>query len=480
MNCALYIRVSTTEQAEEGFSISAQKHRLISYADSQDWNIVGVYPDEGRSAKDTNRPELKRLIGDIKKGMIDVVLVYKLDRLTRSVLDLYELLKIFEKHNCKFKSATEVYDTTTAIGRLFLTLVAALAQWERENLAERVRFGMREKVRQGQWHGSKPPYGFEIENGRLIIKQDEADVLEKMFTMYVYQGLSDRKVAISLNQMGIRTQNGALWNEAKVRYKLTNPVAVGKLRLGVRVNKENKFEVEDAAPQVIDMETFETAQKLRKARNLLHGKQATSSYIFSGILRCARCGSPVKGVASINKYGVKYKRYRCTGALYHRCDMQGFSEWMIEDQFINWFKTMHLIDEVKGEIASSDQSNDDKHKKIKRLKKELQQIESRRKKWQYAWANVKISDEDFAKRMKEESDKEEIVKRDLSEMEENKPNEISDTAINELSGYIDNWSSLSDGEKKQLVQIIVKKIIVDHTEARKKSDRVVIKQIEFN
>lgn len=480
MNCALYIRVSTQEQADEGFSISAQKHRLTAYAESQDWNIVGIYPDEGRSAKDTNRPELKRLIEDIKNGLIDVVLVYKLDRLTRSVLDLYELLKIFEKHNCKFKSATEVYDTTTAIGRLFLTLVAALAQWERENLAERVRFGMREKVSQGQWHGSKPPYGFNIENGHLIIKPDEADVLEKIFTMYVYQGLSDRKVAISLNEMGIRTQNGALWNEAKVKYKLTNPVAIGKLRLGVRVNKENGFEVDNAAPKIIDMDTFETAQKIRKSRRLLHGKQATSDYIFSGVLRCARCGSPLKGVACTNKYGSKYMRYRCTGSLYHRCDMKGFAEWMIEDKFIEWFQNMHLIDAVKGEIAASSQISDEQHKKIKRLRNELKKIETRRKKWQYAWANDKISDEDFAKRMKEESDKEEVIKRDLADSENDSPTEINNDAINELSGYIDNWDTLTSTEKKQLVQITIKRMVIERTDERKKSERIAIKQIEFN
>src|SRR5690606_15009650 len=117
-------------------------------------------PEEGKSAKDTNRPELQRMLSDAQDGRYDVVLVYRLDRMTRSVMDLYELLRTFEIYNIKFKSATEIYDTTTAMGKLFITIVAALAQWERENLSERVRFGMEELVRSGKWHGGPVPYGY--------------------------------------------------------------------------------------------------------------------------------------------------------------------------------------------------------------------------------------------------------------------------------------------------------------------------------
>ncbi|WP_429999877.1 recombinase family protein [Metabacillus fastidiosus] len=150
MRTALYIRVSTEEQAKEGYSIRAQTERLKAYCVSQEWEVVDFYIDDGISAKDMNRPNLKRMIKHIEQGLIDCVLVYKLDRLTRSILDLYKLLEIFDKHNCKFKSSTEVYDTTSAIGRMFITLVAALAQFERENLSERVRMGMEQKAREGK------------------------------------------------------------------------------------------------------------------------------------------------------------------------------------------------------------------------------------------------------------------------------------------------------------------------------------------
>lgn len=145
MKCIAYVRVSTEEQAKHGYSIAAQTEKLEAYCVSQGWDLVETVVDDGYSAKDMDRPYFQKMINRIKQGGIDVLLVYRLDRLTRSVLDLYNILQILDDHNCKFKSATEVYDTTNAMGRLFITLVAAIAQWERENLAERVKMGIEKR-----------------------------------------------------------------------------------------------------------------------------------------------------------------------------------------------------------------------------------------------------------------------------------------------------------------------------------------------
>ncbi|WP_429991941.1 recombinase family protein [Metabacillus fastidiosus] len=159
---------------------------------------MDFYIDDGISAKDMNRPNLKRMIKHIEQGLIDCALGYKLDRLTRSVLDLYKLLEIFDKHNCKFKSSTEVYDTTSAIGRMFITLVAALAQFERENLSERVRIGMEQKAREGKWVISLPPQGHDLVEGELIINKQEAEIVRKIFNFYL-SGKGMRKIASDLN-----------------------------------------------------------------------------------------------------------------------------------------------------------------------------------------------------------------------------------------------------------------------------------------
>jgi site-specific DNA recombinase len=477
MRAAIYIRVSTEEQAKEGFSLSAQRERLEAYAKSQGWDIVGYYADEGVSAKDTNRPELKRMIDDIKNGRIDIVLVYRLDRLTRSVLDLYNLLEVFEKHNCKFKSATEVYDTTTAIGRLFITLVAALAQWERENLGERVRMGMAQKVREGGWHGSNPPYGYDYIDGELHPNPKEAPVVKKIFDLYL-SGFSDRKIAIYLNQNGIPTKKGKIWTEHRIKYILTNPLYTGALRWGVRVNREDGFIVEDSAPALVDKKTFEQAQMVRSSRRTFHGRAATSQFIFSGIVCCARCGSAMKSHKKIDNHKC-YKSYRCRRSLVKECSMPMISEKILERSFIRYFENLDIENEARSAIIE-EQRNDQQEKQINDLRSELNRIKKRREKWQYAWANELISDEEFTKRMAEEQEKEIEVKQKLNEISIRQSNqEFSEEIVSLLSNAIANWNMLSENEKKQLLQMTVDKIVVDKVDTKKLDDRVKIIEIVF-
>jgi site-specific DNA recombinase len=220
---AAYIRVSTDEQAQEGYSIPAQRNRLEAYAISQGWEIVQWYVDEGESAKDLNRTNLKRLLKALEQGIFECVLVYRLDRLTRSVLDLYKLLNTFEKHNVKFKSATEVYDTTTAIGRLFITLVAALAQWERENLGERVRMGMQQKAKEGKWTVSTPPLGYGSIDSVLTINHQEGSIIKEIYNLYL-SGMGMWKIAKNLNERRIYGRSGKPWVQTTIRYILTNPI----------------------------------------------------------------------------------------------------------------------------------------------------------------------------------------------------------------------------------------------------------------
>ena len=167
MRVAIYARVSTREQKEHGYSVPGQIRQLNKFAESKNWTVVGEYVDAGVSAKDMNRPELQRMLKDVEEGLIDVILVKALDRLTRSVLDLYKILEYREKNDCKFKSATEIYDTTTAVGRMFITIVSAISQWERENLAERVAFGFVEKAESGRYPRGSEAYGFYSENSKV-------------------------------------------------------------------------------------------------------------------------------------------------------------------------------------------------------------------------------------------------------------------------------------------------------------------------
>ncbi|OAO78072.1 Integrase [Anoxybacillus flavithermus] len=483
MAVALYIRVSTEEQAREGYSIQAQRNKLEAYCVSQGWDVVGFYIDDGYSAKDLERPEMKRMLKHIEQGLIDCVLVYRLDRLTRSVLDLYKLLEVFEKHNCKFKSATEVYDTTSAMGRMFITIVAAMAQWERENLAERVRMGMQEKARQGKWVINVAPYGYDIDRttDTLVVNQQEAVIVRKIYDMYL-SGMGMHKIALSLNNQGTATKSGAAWTSNKVKYVLTNPLYIGTMRYNYRVNNENYFEVDGAVPAIISEEVFERAQKIIEKRKTAHPRSATSEFVFSGVAKCARCGAPLAGKYGFSRRGEKIHRprsYYCTKQKIGLCDQPNMSERFIEQKFLQFLKDIEFNERLLSNIESGNE--EEKHIEERRewIQTELKAIEKRRVKWQYAWANDTINDDDFKKRMKEENEKEEALKKELEQIQPKKE-KTSETDVKEvIRNIIVNWSFLEAIEKKTLLQMVVKKLVVDKISSQPKVDSVKIVDIEF-
>lgn len=477
MRCAIYARVSTEEQAVEGYSISAQKKKLTAYCETQDWDVVGYYVDEGISAKNTNRPELIRMIDHIKKGLIDCVLVYRLDRLTRSVLDLYNLLDVFEKYDCKFKSATEVYDTTTAIGRLFITIIAALAQWERENIGERVRVGQQEKVRQGKYTSGRKPYGYNADHkeGVLTVIEEEAKIVRSVFNDYL-KGHSAQRICKKLNTIG--TPGRDYWNEKAILYILENPLYVGTLRW--RKETEHYFEIPNSVPAIIEKELFDNVQRLREARRESHPRSAYGSYIFSGIIKCPRCGRSLVGnyVTSKKKDGTitKYKQYFCRGRKLNVCSMGKMSERKLEKAIIPYILSLH-IHATDDDVSTGQNTIEDD---IIQIKNELKVIEKRRKKWQYAWANEHLKDEEFTELMQEESDREKVLTEELYKL---KPAENKKLKNNELKEILNdmklNWNNLNDEEKKMLLQIILKRIVVERSDEWQ-AYKLKIVEMEFN
>jgi len=466
MRTAIYVRVSTEEQAQEGYSISAQKKRLQAYCDSQAWDVVGFYVDEGISAKNMDRPELQRMNEHIKLGLIDCVLVFRLDRLTRSVLDLYKLLELFDKHECKFKSATEVYDTTTAMGRLFITIVAALAQWERENIGERVRIGLEEKVRQGKYAAHVKPFGYSLdnENGSLTIIPDEAKIVKRIFNMYL-EGNSTNKIANEL--IGIP---GAKWSHMQIYKILKNPLYKGSLRWGDKSN--NYFEVANAVPPIISAEVFEQAQLHMTQRGMKHPRAATSNYIFSSKVRCSHCGSLIVG-NTIKGKNKDYKNYRCTGYKLKLCNLN-ISSIALENLFVQRMLDFKYENEVLEHDIKIEAPKDDRED----LEHELNVIAKRRKKWQYAWANDAMKDVEYFELMKEEDEKEKKIKEKLEVLVP--VNSHSKEDIQTIVLEIDrNWSKLTEYEKKTLVDILVKSFTISRTGVRGKYEYS-IDDIDFN
>ncbi|MGM7722164.1 recombinase family protein [Metabacillus sp. Hm71] len=428
------------------------------------------------------RPELKRMLKHIEQGLVDCVLVYRLDRLTRSVIDLYKLLEIFDKYNCKFKSATEVYDTTSAMGRMFITIVAALAQWERENLSERVRMGMEQKAKEGKWVINIPPFGYEIdkENDTLLINKDEAEIVRKIYDLYL-SGKGMLKIANELNVMNIKTKTGRVWTREKISYVLRNPVYKGTMRYNYRVNTEQYFEIENAVPAIIDKDIFNKVQKIINDRSVVHPRSATSKFIFSGVAKCSRCGAPMCGkYGGMTRGNKKYVSlsYVCSNKALGLCDQKNMSERFIEQHFLKELEKIKIETDILTDVSSTKDADRANHK-ISSLRAELELLEKRRKKWQYAWVNEMLTDEDFTKRMNEENLKEEEIKKQLSSLhpinEKMSPNEM----IEVLNNVRENWEHMDSLEKKMLLQMLVKRIDLDKIGDRPVVESLVITDIEF-
>ena len=240
----IYIRVSTEDQARDGFSINAQKEKLTKYAEANDWSIFDYYIDDGISGKNLDgRPEVTRMLKDVEEGKINNILIYKLDRLTRSVRDLIYLIELFEKHSCTFNSQTEKIDTSNAVGRMFVKIIGIFAEFERENLAERVSFGYEQKTREGNYTNTQGVYGYDYipKEQKLVVNIEEKDLVNRIFDLYI-DGKSYFKIAFKLNEENVPTKKGGHWSATTISSIIHNPLYIGKVRYGVgKKNKERAF-----------------------------------------------------------------------------------------------------------------------------------------------------------------------------------------------------------------------------------------------
>ena len=446
MKVAIYIRVSTDEQAKEGFSIPAQKERLRSFCESQGWEIVQEYIEEGWSAKDLDRPQMKRLLKDIKKGNIDVVLVYRLDRLTRSVLDLYLLLQTFEKYNVAFRSATEVYDTSTAMGRLFITLVAALAQWERENLAERVKFGIEQMIDEGKKPGGHSPYGYKFDkNFNCTIIEDEANIVRMIYRMYC-DGFGYRSIADRLNELGVKPRIAKEWNHISIRDILTNDIYIGTYRWGNKVIHNNHT-------PIISETLFRKAQKAKEKRRV--DRSRVGKFLLTGLLHCGNCnGHKVQGTFD-KRDGKTY--YRCT-----KCNRTTNEKNILEP----------LLDEIQLLITSkeyfmskfSDQYEQQEVVDVSALTKELEKIKRQKEKWYDLYMDDRnpIPKEELFARINKLNEKEKEIYEILNELED-KDEESIEEKYDRLSQMLDfkkQFELADDFTKKELLFSIFEKIVI--------------------
>ena len=302
MRVALYIRVSTQEQAQEGYSIDAQTERLINFCKAKGWNVYKIYTDPGYSGSNMKRPAMTKLIADIKQHNIDCVLVYKLDRLSRSQKDTLFLIEdLFLKNNVEFVSLSENFDTSTPFGRATIGILSVFAQLEREQIRERTLMGRTERAKNGLWHGGGfRPFGYDYINGKLIVNEFEAMQVREVYRMF----LADMPIYTIYET--IKDKYGTIEHESAIRSILTTPLYYGVIHW-------NGVDYPGKHQAIIDKETYDKVQKKYNSRKWKRGGQPIArifqcTTLLGGILICANCGARYFSKGNYSGHGDK-KRY---------------------------------------------------------------------------------------------------------------------------------------------------------------------------
>jgi site-specific DNA recombinase len=324
VRCAVYTRKSTEEGLDSDFnSLDAQREAGEAYVRSQrseGWMCLpDRFDDGGYSGGDLERPALQRLLGDVKAGKIDCVVVYKVDRLSRSLMDFARIIDAFDDHGVSFVSVTQQFNTGTSMGRLSLNVLLSFAQFEREIISERTRDKMAAARRRGKWTGGQPPLGYDIdrEAKRLVVNDEEARLVIEVFELYAKRQ-SIIEVVRELDRRGIRTKSwttkkgkrhgGNRFDKAHIRRLLSNVTYVGKVR------HDGEIYAGEHEP-IVDEDLFYRVQDLldrnrRRPRTVARNKHDA---LLKGLLRCGSCDAAMTHYV-VKKGNRRYRYYVCTRA----------------------------------------------------------------------------------------------------------------------------------------------------------------------
>ncbi|KAA0547401.1 recombinase family protein [Bacillus sp. BGMRC 2118] len=466
---ALYCRVSTDEQAREGISLDEQRERLLAYCRAMGWNEnTTLFIDDGYSAKDIERPQLSQLINEVKEGTISKVMVTKLDRLSRKLLDLLQLIDLFGDSEVSFISISESFDTTTPSGRLTLQVLGAVAEFERERIRERVLDNMYHAANNGKWL-TQSPYGYDLVDKELFINEKESKLVKRVFDLYLSQGFGYYTIAKTLNEEGIPSKFNKEWSIRSIKLMLTNPVYKGTLvwnrtdsskkRRKVK-DKEEWIEVEDCLPIIIDKETWERVQQ-RVNKNQIAPRAQSSPHLLGGLLKCGNCG----GGMSIGYSGSKNNRYRVYRCSNNKNKGTCTSKQYKADEVEEWFKEglLNLLNSSNGETFVKVLQHESGSQEINKIQKiKVAKARYNRKVEAYTAGLIELEDLTIEKgRLDQILKALEGVQKTNGGTDLKKLQEILNLKISQVSDAID---SLPIDKAKSLISTIVEKVIIKEFE----------------
>jgi site-specific DNA recombinase len=459
----IYIRVSTMEQVEHGFSIDEQRERLLAYCKAMGWSVVAVYVDGAYSGSNMDRPGLQKMLTEIKS--LDVVVIYKLDRLSRSQKDTLSLIEdTFIKNSVDIVSLQENLDTSTSFGRAAIGIMSAFAQLERETFKERSILGRTGRARKGKWVGSgRAPIGYDYDPAKqqLNINPHEAEQVKEVFNLYL-QGVSLQNIAKTMYTKGYKHKYGNWTSWGGVITMLRNSVYTGKVKFDGKV-----FDGQHDA--IIDDKTFTDIQNLLDNRST--GQLYKRRSPFSHLLYCADCNSKMFYLNRKNSYN-RNPIYICNARYGNKnyydkelisCKMRRWPAHLLEEAIMSQIKILatnkrNAIKAISAESPVQEHAN--KHKIVKRADDLSKQINKLIELYQ----NDIIPVDELNRKIKELHEERTSVQAIILSIEEaaatkTRTVEIMMDTAKEIN---DNWDNIEIGKRIELVSILINKIVVGH------------------
>ncbi len=472
----IYPRVSTEDQSRFGFSLDEQEESLKRLCEWKGYKIYKVYREEGVSAKSMNRPKFQEMIQDMKDGKINKILVYKLDRLTRSIQDLETICKLLEEYKCDLESECEEINTSTPTGVFFMRMTTILAQLEIERTSERTKFGLMGAAKKGHFSG-KAPIGYRKINKELVIDEVESEVVKDIFKSYL-SGQSVCTITKRLNEKNVLNRN---WRTTTIDRMLSNYIYAGNYQHRKRIQNEETILLEDVCPAIIDKHDFELVQK-QKEKNLKNYTRK-HTYVYMQKIVCSKCNKIMGGSSTTSKNKPTQIYYKCN------CCNTRINEKKIEQPlmlFLNDMLDYYLL--IDNNYKSF--FNEDLTIEIKRYEKILKDLNMKLQRIKNAYLNSNIEQDVFIdeeKSIKMQIEETKIKLNNLNNADENLNHKDDLRFYNNLfqlekmkykSYYVRKnglWNKLT---KEQKAELITK--YIDSIKIEKNKEEIIIKKININ
>ena len=471
----IYARVSTEDQAREGFSMGEQEERLIEYCKFKRYEVYKVYKDLGISAKNDKRPAYQEMMQDMRDGKINVIVAFKLDRLTRSVYDVEKLMRQVNEYECEIDCMADESNTVTSNGRMVMRIITSVSQNEIEKCSERTKFGMVGAIESGHIPIGKC-LGFKRDNKKLVPDPLTKDVVVRIFNLYL-EGNSHQKISNILNEEKVLGRTN--WLDSTIQKILSNELYKGDFVHGKR--QKNPKYYENVVEPIVSKETWENCQ-YQKKRNARHYER-TATYLFTNKLKCSKCGSFLGGAASKKKSGKKYYYYKC-----EHCKTY-YSEEKIEDLLLDaWIllqRQEELLNDYYTPFIKSKLENNTKDytNELRELDKQMDRIKT-------AYIKGVMKLEDFDKEIKHidyrKLELEKMIKEqkqyeslsftidDLIIFEDKQKIDLMTNPSNYLN-LMTNWFMLSRKEKQKIIFRYI-----DNIELERNGDNYIFKNIDLS